>query len=106
LLNVTDGSGLWYQMLRIIAQEISSIPLGSAKVLRNSELFIIPDASLNLIQLETANWEVVVGGVGVYSIGESFVSGFNYYGSIDVVLVILALTVALPLAIAFVIMFT
>jgi hypothetical protein len=63
---------------------------------------LISDADLIDIQIETANWEVVVGKEGVANIGESFFPGYNYIGSIDVVLIILACTVALPLAIVFV----
>jgi hypothetical protein len=89
-----------YQLLLIIAQEIAVIPLASPKKFTPVNTLII-DANLQEISIETPNWEVVVGAPGTSDIGEGFIPGYNYLGSIDVVLIILACTVMLPLAVWF-----
>ncbi len=89
----------------MLAEDLSFIPLASSSIVNRNQ-FIIPDANLNLIKVEQVNWEIVSGNIGVLSIGESFISGYNYYGSIDVVLLILVIFCAVPLTVFLVFLLT
>ena len=87
----------WYQVLEVLAQELSTIPLAS--VFEDETFFSL--LSPDTLRVSQVNWEVVVGDIGTSSIGESFFYGYNYFGSIDVVLVILACCFFAPLSAVF-----
>merc|ERR1711964_357851 len=78
----------------LLARELSEIPVASASQEDSIFSLLAPDT----LRMESANWEVVVGQPGDTDIGESFIDGYNYNGSIDVVLVILACCFFVPVA--------
>ena len=84
----------WYQLLLVLARDLSFIPLGSQNQAVNVFSLLSPDN----LQIDTPNWQVVGGGVGTTDVGESFVVGYSYFGSIDVVLIIIACCFFLPFA--------
>lgn len=91
------GFSLWYQLLLVLAQELSEIPLASQA--KNTEFFsfLTPDN----LKIDTPNFDIVIGTPGTEAIGESFIEGYNYYGSIDVVLIIIASCFFTPFAVIF-----
>ena len=91
---VKEQLSFWYQALLLLARELSEIPIASASQQDSIFSLLAPDT----LRMETANWEVVVGQPGKMDIGESFIDGYNYNGSIDVVLVILACCFFVPVA--------
>jgi len=91
---VSPQLSYWYQALLLLARELSEIPVASASQEDSIFSLLAPDT----LRMESANWEVVVGQPGDTDIGESFIDGYNYNGSIDVVLVILACCFFVPVA--------
>jgi hypothetical protein len=67
----------WYQVLAVLGEELAQIPLASAAEDTDFYSFLTPDR----LRVQTPNWEVVVGGIGESFVGESFIYGYNYYGS-------------------------
>lgn len=94
--NATNGVSAWFQVLTQISQDLANIPLG---YLTNPPLAWGFQRNNVQLRLNYTNWEVVRGAIGVEPIGEGFFGNYNYFGSIDAVLVILACTVFLPIAI-------